>query len=75
MVDVTQPTTANKVVLVKEPTIVEKAAIVAQCATAIMCAPDSLHIYRETNHKEETFRQWAVSQAVPMAKDIFSRLK
>lgn len=60
---------------VKEPTIVEKAAIIAQCATAIMCAPDSLKIYAETNHKEETFRQWAVSQAVPMAKDIFSRLK
>ena len=60
---------------VKEPTIVEKAAIIAQCATAIMCAPDSLNIYRETNHKEETFREWAVTQAVPMAKDVFSRLK
>ena len=60
---------------VKEPSIIEKAAIVAQCANAIMCAPNSLQIYAETNHKEETFRHWAVSQAVPMAKDIFSRLK
>ena len=58
-----------------QPTTAEKAAIVAQCATAIMCAPNSLQIYAETNHKEETFRQWAVSQAVPMAKDIFSRVK
>lgn len=61
--------------MVTPPTTAEKAAIIAQCATAIMCAPDSLKIYAETNHKEETFRQWAVSQAVPMAKDIFSRLK
>ncbi len=61
--------------VIKQPTTAEKAVIIAQCATAIMCAPDSLNIYRETNHKEETFRQWAVSQAVPMAKDIFSRLK
>jgi len=61
--------------MVEQPTTAEKAAIVAQCATAIMCAPDSLKIYAETNHKEETFRQWAISQALPMAKDIFSRLK
>jgi hypothetical protein len=61
--------------MVAQPTTAEKAAIVAQCATAIMCAPDSLKIYAETNHKEETFRQWAISQALPMAKDIFSRLK
>jgi len=61
--------------MVAQPTTAEKAVIVAQCATAIMCAPDSLKIYAETNHKEETFRQWAVSQALPMAKDIFSRLK
>ena len=61
--------------MVTSPTTAEKAAIIAQCATAIMCAPDSLKIYAETNHKEETFRQWAVSQAVPMAKDIISRLK
>jgi len=61
--------------MVDQPTTAEKAAIVAQCATAIMCAPNSLQIYAETNHKEENFRQWAVSQAVPMAKDIFSRLK
>ncbi len=61
--------------MVAQPTTAEKASIVAQCATAIMCAPDSLKIYAETNHKEETFRQWAVSQALPMAKDIFSRLK
>jgi hypothetical protein len=61
--------------MVAQPTTAEKATIVAQCATAIMCAPDSLKIYAETNHKEETFRQWAVSQALPMAKDIFSRLK
>jgi len=61
--------------MVVQPTKAEKAVIVAQCATAIMCAPDSLIIYRETNHKEETFREWAVTQAVPMAKDIFSRLK
>jgi hypothetical protein len=61
--------------MVAQPTTAEKATIVAQCATAIMCAPDSLKIYAETNHKEETFRQWAISQALPMAKDIFSRLK
>jgi hypothetical protein len=61
--------------MVAQPTKAEKAAIVAQCATAIMCAPDSLKIYAETNHKEETFRQWAISQALPMAKDIVSRLK
>jgi len=61
--------------MVAQPTTAEKATIVAQCATAIMCAPDSLKIYAETNHKEETFRQWAVSQVLPMAKDIFSRLK
>lgn len=71
---VKQLTTAETAI-VKQPTTAEKAAIVAQCATAIMCAPDSLNIYRETNHKDETFRQWAVTQAVPMAKDIFSRLK
>ncbi len=39
--------------MVAQPTTAEKAAIVAQCATAIMCAPNSLQIYAETTTRRK----------------------
>lgn len=56
------------------PTSAEKAQIIATCAAGIMAAPNALTIYNESNDDEETFREWAVSQAVEMAISIFERV-
>lgn len=58
----------------EQPTKAEKALIVATLTAGIMCAPDSLTIYNESNPNELTFREWAIEQATPMAKSIFERL-